>query len=95
MALVRRTLEHVRRVKPRIDRAKIDATTESDIRRLGGLAKKLPRTAVTFLIAVLAASDVGIPWTPLGVGGFYSKDEILAVAYERASLKCLDNLPTE
>jgi len=33
MALVRRTLDHVRRVKPRIDRAKIDSTTEADIRR--------------------------------------------------------------
>ena len=33
MALVRRTIENIRRLKPRIDRAKIDATTEADIRR--------------------------------------------------------------
>ena len=33
MALVRRTLNQIRRVKPRVDRAKIDATTEADIRR--------------------------------------------------------------
>ncbi len=33
MAVVRRTLDHVQRMKPRIDRAKIDATTEADIRR--------------------------------------------------------------
>jgi len=33
MARVRRTLEHIRRVKPRIDRDKIDATSEADIRR--------------------------------------------------------------
>ena len=33
MALVRRTMESIRRVKPRISRAKIDATTEADIRR--------------------------------------------------------------
>ncbi|MEA2991564.1 MAG: putative transcriptional regulator [Alphaproteobacteria bacterium] len=33
MALVRRTLDDIRRVKPRIDRAKIAATTEADIRR--------------------------------------------------------------
>jgi hypothetical protein len=33
MALVRRTLDHVRRVKLRIDRGKIDSTTEADIRR--------------------------------------------------------------
>jgi putative transcriptional regulator len=33
MALVRRTLDQVQRVKPRIDRAKINSTTEADIRR--------------------------------------------------------------
>jgi len=33
MVLVRRTMESIRRVKPRIDRAKIAATTEADIRR--------------------------------------------------------------
>ena len=33
MALVRRTLNQIQRVKPRIDRSKIDATTEADIRR--------------------------------------------------------------
>jgi putative transcriptional regulator len=33
MALVRRSLESIRRVKPRINRGKIDAMTEADIRR--------------------------------------------------------------
>ncbi len=33
MALIRRTMESIRRMKPRIDRAKIDATSEADIRR--------------------------------------------------------------
>ncbi len=33
MAIVRRTMENIRRLKPRINRAKIDATTEADIRR--------------------------------------------------------------
>ena len=33
MAVVRRTMESIRRMKPRIDRAKIDATTEADIAR--------------------------------------------------------------
>jgi putative transcriptional regulator len=33
MALIRRTLDQVRRVKPRLNRAKISATTERDIRR--------------------------------------------------------------
>ena len=33
MALVRRTMDSIRRMKPRVNRAKIDATTEADIRR--------------------------------------------------------------
>jgi putative transcriptional regulator len=33
MALVRRTMENIRRLKPRINRGKIDATTEADTRR--------------------------------------------------------------
>ena len=33
MAIVRRTMEHIRRRRPRISRAKIDATTEAEIRR--------------------------------------------------------------
>ena len=33
MALVRRTLDHIRRVRPRVDRVKIGSTTEADIRR--------------------------------------------------------------
>ena len=33
MAVVRRTLESISRMKPRVDRAKIDATSEADIRR--------------------------------------------------------------
>ena len=33
MAIVRHTMENIRRMKPRINRAKIAATTEADIRR--------------------------------------------------------------
>ena len=33
MAIIRRTMETIHRMKPRINRAKIDATTENDIRR--------------------------------------------------------------
>jgi putative transcriptional regulator len=53
MAVVRRTMETIRRMKPRVDRSKIDATTEADIRRhmredeqnesdLGGFAPVIP-----------------------------------------------------
>ena len=50
---------------------------EQDMRRMGGLAKVMPVTFVTMLIAWLAIS--GMP--PLA--GFWSKDEILAVLFER------------
>jgi putative transcriptional regulator len=33
MALVRRTLDRIRRLRPKIDRAKLDAASEVDIRR--------------------------------------------------------------
>ena len=48
---------------------------EEDMRRMGGLAGKLPFTFATFLVATLALC--GIP--PLA--GFFSKDEILATAW--------------
>ncbi|PYI88872.1 MAG: NADH-quinone oxidoreductase subunit L, partial [Verrucomicrobia bacterium] len=47
---------------------------EQDIWKMGGLKKKLPVTYWTFLVATLAIC--GVP--PLS--GFYSKDEILALA---------------
>lgn len=51
-------------------------SNEQDLRRMGGLRKALPITFVTFLIGCLAIS--GIP----PFSGFFSKDEILAHAYE-------------
>jgi NADH-quinone oxidoreductase subunit L len=49
---------------------------EQDMRKMGGLRKKMPVTAATMGIATLAIA--GIP--PLS--GFWSKDEILGVAFE-------------
>ncbi|MCX7893025.1 MAG: NADH-quinone oxidoreductase subunit L [Burkholderiales bacterium] len=48
---------------------------EQDIRKMGGLARKIPVTFVTFLVATAAIA--GIP--PLA--GFFSKDEILWFAF--------------
>jgi NADH-quinone oxidoreductase subunit L len=50
---------------------------EQDLRRMGGLWRKLPVTALTMGVAWLAIS--GIP--PLS--GFWSKDEILATLFAR------------
>jgi len=51
-------------------------SNEQDIRKMGGLKSKIPITHITFLIGTLAI--VGFP----GFSGFFSKDEILAHAYE-------------
>ncbi len=56
---------------------------EQDLRKLGGLWRKMPVTCGTFLVGVLAIAGAGIPMTHLGLGGFFSKDEILAVAWHR------------
>jgi len=49
---------------------------EQDMRHMGGLRKKLPVTFITMLIGTIAIS--GIP----PFSGFFSKDEILAHAFE-------------
>jgi NADH-quinone oxidoreductase subunit L len=53
---------------------------EQDMRKMGGLRKKIPQTYWTMLIGAIAIS--GIP--PLA--GFFSKDEILGEAYKNGFL---------
>jgi NADH-quinone oxidoreductase subunit L len=48
---------------------------EQDMRKMGGLRSRLPRTYPVFLVGALALA--GIP----GLSGFFSKDEILASAF--------------
>lgn len=55
-------------------------SNEQDIRKMGGLYKKLPITFWTFLIATIAIS--GIP----PFSGFFSKDEILAHVFDHNKL---------
>jgi NADH-quinone oxidoreductase subunit L len=53
---------------------------EQDMRNMGGLRKKLPITFATMLIGTIAIA--GIP----PFAGFFSKDEILAHAYEHSKV---------
>jgi len=48
---------------------------EQDMRKMGGLRRRLPRTYPVFLIGALAIA--GVP----GLSGFFSKDEILTAAF--------------
>ena len=51
---------------------------EQDMRRMGGLRKFMPITAITFIIGWLAIA--GVP----PFAGFWSKDEILLFAYDKS-----------
>ncbi len=51
---------------------------EQSIWKMGGLAKRLPITFLTFLVGTLAL--IGFP----GFSGFFSKDAILALAFQRS-----------
>ncbi len=53
---------------------------EQDIRKMGGLSKKIPTTYMTMLLATIAIS--GVP----PFSGFFSKDEILAHVYEKSPI---------
>lgn len=53
---------------------------EQDIRRMGGLKKHMPTTHLTFLIGTIAIAGI-FPFA-----GFFSKDQIIAVAFEENKL---------
>lgn len=53
---------------------------EQDIRKMGGLLKRMPYTGWTFLIGCLAIA--GVP----GLSGYFSKDLILEEAYGKSAL---------
>jgi len=53
---------------------------EQDMRKMGGLAKHMPITRWTYLLATMAIA--GFPW----MNGFYSKDEILWKAFSSEHL---------
>src|SRR5712671_165919 len=53
---------------------------EQDIRKMGGLRTKIPKTFTTMLIATMAIAGI-FPFA-----GFFSKDEILGRAFDRSEL---------
>ncbi|MFM9005255.1 MAG: proton-conducting transporter membrane subunit, partial [Flavobacteriales bacterium] len=53
---------------------------EQDIRRMGGLKSHMPLTHKTFLIGTVAISGI------FPLAGFFSKDQIIAVAFEENTL---------
>ncbi len=55
----------------------IHATHTNDMRRMGGLRHKMPWTAYTMLMGVLAIYGAAIPFV-IGFSGYYSKDSIVA-----------------
>ena len=63
-----------------------------EMTRMGGLRKKMPITAYTMLIGVIAISGLAIPFITLpffgnlAFSGYYSKDEIVATALTYMSL---------
>lgn len=54
--------------------------------RMGGLRKKMPITAYTMLVGVIAIAGLAIPGINIGFSGFYSKDAIVASALAYSNL---------
>lgn len=57
----------------------IHACHTNDMRRMGGLLRKMPYTGWTMLVGCLAIIGAGVPFV-IGFSGYYSKDAILAQA---------------
>jgi NADH-quinone oxidoreductase subunit L len=53
---------------------------EQDMRKMGGLWKKIPYTYAGMIIGTLAITGFGIP-TVIGLAGYYSKDLIMESAF--------------
>jgi NADH:ubiquinone oxidoreductase subunit 5 (subunit L)/multisubunit Na+/H+ antiporter MnhA subunit len=62
----------------------IHAVHTNDMTEMGGLRKKMPITAYTMLVGCLAIIGAGIPLSPIGFSGYYSKDAIIEQALSYA-----------
>ncbi|RFB94909.1 NADH-quinone oxidoreductase subunit L [Rhizobium leguminosarum bv. trifolii] len=54
---------------------------EQDMRYMGGLRPHIKVTFWMMIIGTLAITGVGIPFTPIGFAGFFSKDVIIEATY--------------
>jgi len=54
---------------------------EQDMRKMGGIWRKVPWTYAAMIIGTLAITGIGIPGTKVGFAGFFSKDAIIEAAY--------------
>ncbi|WP_064706932.1 NADH-quinone oxidoreductase subunit L [Rhizobium bangladeshense] len=54
---------------------------EQDMRYMGGLRPHIKWTYRMMIIGTLAITGVGIPFTPIGLAGFFSKDVIIEATY--------------
>ena len=54
---------------------------EQDMRKMGGLYRRMPWTYGVMLIGTLAITGVGIPGLEIGFAGFYSKDADIDASY--------------
>lgn len=59
---------------------------EQEMPKMGGLRHKMPITAYTMLIGVIAISGLAIPGTSIAFSGFHSKDAIVATALAYTNL---------
>ncbi len=75
---------------------------EQEMTRMGGLRKKMPITAYTMLVGVIAICGLAIPWTwavpkiasgwDIAFSGYHSKDAIVATALTYANLNPIHSL---
>jgi NADH-quinone oxidoreductase subunit L len=63
----------------------IHAVHSNEMTEMGGLRRKMPWTAYTMLVGCLAIIGAGIPLSPIGMSGYYSKDSIIEQALHFAN----------
>jgi len=54
---------------------------EQDMRKMGGLWRRIPITYAVMIIGTIAITGIGIPGLELGFAGFYSKDADIDASY--------------